>query len=313
MNLRRIALLVLFVICNVAGMMAASLPAHATFPGRNGLIAWTKPGFLIDSEIWVMNPDGTDKHALTDNASNDADPAWSADGSMLAFESVTGNAFNLYVINADGTGLRQLTYSTKHTDVQPAWSPDGTKIAFSRQDMQGRGGIWVVNVDGSSLQRLTCEQNQNSHPNWSPDGSTIVFETDRAGSHDLYFMDADGSNKRPLLSTPDVQEENPNWSPDGTQVAFDSCPSSSYPCPGSADYNIFVVNADGTGLRQITTDPRIDHNPAWSPNGVHLVYRSDASGNTEVWRIRLSTLEAKKLTSGLTGGVDPDWQPLPTG
>jgi len=311
MNVRRATLFVLFVICNVGGLLAASLPAQATPPGRNGLIAWTKPGLLVDSEIWVMNPDGTNQHALTDNGSNDADPAWSPDGSMLAFESVTGNAFNLYLINADGTGLRQLTYSTRHTDVQPAWSPDGGWIAFSRQDMQGRGGIWKVDVAGTTLKRLTGEESQNSHPSWSPDGSTIAFETDRPGSHDLYLMDPDGANKRPLLSTPTIQEENPNWSPDGTRIAFDSCPSSSYPCPGSADYNIFLVNVDGTGLTQITTDPKIDANPVWSPNGVHLVYRSDASGNTEVWRIRLSTLEAKKLTSGFTGGVDPDWQPLP--
>ena len=311
MTVRRSTLFVLFAIWSVAGVLATSLPAHATPPGRNGLIAWTRPGFLKDSEIWAMNPDGSDKHRLTSNASNDADPAWSPDGSMLAFESVTGNAFNLYVINADGSGVRQLTHSTKHTDVQPAWSPDGTKIAFSRQDMQGRGGIWVVAVDGSSLVHLTGEAHQNSHPNWSPDGSTIAFESDRTGGHDLWLMNADGSNQRPLLSTPDVQEENPNWSPDGSQIAFDSCPSVSYPCPGSPDYNIYVVNPDGTGLTQITTDPKIDANPVWSPNGLHMVYRSDASGNTEVWRIRLSTLETKKLTSGLTGGVDPDWQPLP--
>src|SRR6266540_7115716 len=90
--------------------------ARAAFPGHNGLIAWTRPFFLTDSEIYVRNPDGTDQHALTDNASNDADPAWSPDGSQLAFESVTGNAFNLYVIDADGTGMRQITYDTHRTD-----------------------------------------------------------------------------------------------------------------------------------------------------------------------------------------------------
>src|SRR5919198_3556285 len=155
--------------------------ARAAFPGGNGLIAWTRPFFLTDSEIYVMNPDGSGKRALTDNTSNDADPAWSADGSKMVFESVTGNAFNLYVINADGTGLYQLTTSTKRTDVQPAWSPDGTQVVFSRQKMDGTGAIWIINADGTGLHRITGEVSQNSHPNWSPDGTHIVFESDRSG------------------------------------------------------------------------------------------------------------------------------------
>ena len=296
----------------LAAILASPQPARASFPGHNGLIAWTRPFLFTDSEIYVMNPDGTDQHALTDNASNDADPAWSADGSELAFESVTGNAFNLYVINADGTGVRQITHSTHRTDVQPAWSFDGLRLAFSRQKMDGTGGIWVVHVDGSKLQRLTGDDNANSRPAWSPDGSTIAFVSDRSGNHDLWLMDRDGSNKRPLTTTPDVQEDNPNWSPDGTKVIFDACAATSYPCPGgTVDYNVFVMNADGTGLVQLTTSPAIDANPAWSPNGNKIVFRSDATGNTEIWTMNADGTGLKKLTGGYAGGVDPDWQPLP--
>lgn len=297
----------------LAPLLASAGPALATFPGHNGLIAWSHPvGFFHDSEIFVMNPDGSDKRPLTDNSSNDADPAWSPDGSQVVFESVTGNAFNLYLINADGTNERRISFSTHRTDVQPAWSPDGTKIAFSRQKMDGSGAIWVMAADGSSFVRLTGESGVNSHPSWSPDGTTIAFESDRNGSHDLFLMDATGANKRPLMTTPDVQEENPNWSPDGAMIAFDSCPASSYPCPGgTVDYNIFVVNADGTGLTQLTTDPKIDTAPAWSPNGRQIVFRSDATGNTEIFTMRSDGSEMRKLTAGLHGGVDPDWQPLP--
>jgi len=249
-----------------AAILASPSPAQASFPGHNGLIAWTRTFLTTDSEVYVMNPDGTDQHALTDNTSNDADPAWSPDGSQLAFESVTGNAFNLYVIDADGTSVRQITYDTHRTDVQPAWSFDGVRLAFSRQKMDGTGGIWVVHVDGSKLKRLTGEAGANSRPAWSPDGSTIAFVSDRSGNHDLWLMDSDGSNKRPLTTTPDVQEDNPNWSPDGTEVIFDACPASSYPCPGgSVDYNVFVMNADGTGLSKLTGGYAGGVDPDWQP------------------------------------------------
>jgi TolB protein len=295
-----------------ASLIASASPAGASFPGSNGLIAWSRPGFLTDSEIWVMNPDGSDKRALTDTASNDADPAWSPDGSKLVFESVTGNAFNLYVVNADGTGLHQVTTSTNRTDVQPAWSPDGTQIVFSRQIMDGTGAIWIIHEDGTHLRRITGDRSQNSHPSWSPDGSLIAFESDRSGGHDLYLMTPGGNHKRDITNTSDVQEENPNWSPDGTRIAFDSCPAPSYPCPGgTVDYNVFVMNADGSGLTQLTTSPAIDAAPAWSPNGNQIVFRSDATGNTEIYAMRLDGSEFRKLTGGLAGGVDPDWQPLP--
>jgi Tol biopolymer transport system component len=312
MRQTRIRVGALTIALSVAGVAWWQGPAQASYPGENGLIAWTRPGFLVDSEIWVMNPNGSAQRALTDNASNDADPAWSADGSKLVFESVTGNAFNLYVINADGTDLHQLTTSTNRTDVQPAWSPDGTKVAFSRQKMDGTGAIWIIDDDGTNLHRITGEGSQNAHPNWSPDGSLIVFESDRSGGHDLYTMTPGGQNKTNITNTLDVQEGNPNWSPDGTQIAFDSCPAPSYPCPGNADYNVFVIDADGTGLRQLTTSTRIDQNPAWSPNGRQIVFRSDATGNTEIFAMRVDGSEMRKLTSGLNGGVDPDWQPLPT-
>jgi len=287
-------------------------PAHATFGGSNGLIAWTRPFFLTDSEIYVMNPDGTGMRPLTNNRSNDADPAWSPDGSQVAFESVTGDVFDLYVVQADGSGWYQVTDEVNRTDVQPSWSPDGTTLVFSRQKMDGTGSISLVSATGGAITPLTNEQRFNAHPVWSPDGSTILWESDRSGNHDLWLMNADGSNQRNLTNTPDVQESNPNWSPDGTKIAFDSCTATSWPCPGgSVDYNVFVMNADGSGVIQLTFSPKIDLNPAWSPDMRKIVYRSDASGNTEVWKMNADGSAKRKLTGGLQGGVDPDWQPIP--
>ena len=126
-------------------------------------------------------------------------------------------------------------------------------------------------------------------------------------------MPPDGSPEIRLTETPTIQEGNPNWSPDGTRLAFDACSSATWPCPGTApNYEIFTVNLDGTRLRRLTNVPGIDFNPAWSPDGTQIVFRSDRTGFTHIWKMRADGSRQIQLTTvDFSGGVDPDWQPVP--
>lgn len=287
-------------------------PARAGFPGENGLIAWERVFFFTDSEIWVMNPDGSGKHVLTQNDQNDRFPAWSADGSTVAFESSSDVDLDIWAMDADGSNARNLSNDPSGPDLSPAWSPDGTQLAFWKQNFDGTGSIWVMDADGSNQVELTPETSVYSHPAWSPDGGLIAFVSNRSGGNELYVMRPDGSGKRRLTFTVNSQEDHPNWSPDGTMLAFEACQDDSWPCVGSANTEIFVVRRDGTFRRRLTNHSTIDGNPAWSPDGTEIVFRSDRAENgTQLWKMDADGTDLVQLTfADAQGGVDPDWQPI---
>jgi TolB protein len=185
----------------------------------------------------------------------------------------------IYLMRADGKRLRQLTRNglrldgSPVADVLPAWSPDGRRIAFTSNRAGGQLEIFVVNVDGSSLVRLTRARRAiDVAPAWSPDGARIAFASDRAGVNNLeiYVMNVDRSGLTRLTFTAgdhDVlgDENLPAWSPDGTRLLFAS----------TRDQNeeIYVMNADGSGQTRLTTTPGADESrPAWSPDGTKLLF-----------------------------------------
>jgi Tol biopolymer transport system component len=149
------------------------------------------------------------------------EPAVSPDGSKIAFAQFTwdhGSRWNVWVMNADGSGLTQIT--TDGRSSAPAWSPDGSQIVFLRSvkspsDPWRQTDVFVMNADGSSRTRLTKTRRWEHAPTWSPDGTLIVFEQttywDQYASTDLWTMTPDGSNRLKLLDTPGVYERWPDW------------------------------------------------------------------------------------------------------
>jgi TolB protein len=245
------------------------------------------------SQIYVMNADGSGKRNLSRNRANDDDPTWSPNGRRIAF--VRGRlrsptalerlrmptappdrfySYDLYVVNADGSGLRRLTRNPKGYSLgQPVWSPDGRTIY---------AGPYVANADGSGAQ---VSIQVGAIVVWSPDGTRIAFArkpdwcSDRggarpcAGSHsDIYVMNADGSGKRNLTHDA-LQNAEPVWSPDGRRIAFVSRRD------GKAE--IYVMNADGSGKRNLTRNPAKDVRPSWSPDGRKIAFVSDRDGRPE--------------------------------
>jgi Tol biopolymer transport system component len=147
----------------------------------------------------------------------------------------------LFIMNANGTALRQLT--TCGCDILPAVSPDGQRVAFTR--FSGKSDTYVMNVDGTGVTRLTENAGNNTGPAWSPDGTRIAFSSDRDGDQEIYVMNADGTGPVRLTTSPG-SDFSPTWSPDGTHIAFVSDRA------GGADLGeIFVMNADGTHVSQV--------------------------------------------------------------
>ena len=178
--------------------------------------------------------------------------------------------YHLYVVNADGSGLRRLTRNPTGT-YQLVWSPDGRTIYFGR---------YLVSTDGSGARRLPYIPLTAV---WSPDGRRIAFVSTTRGplpsggccpsSHsDIHVMNADGSGFRELTHNAGYNAE-PAWSPDGRKIAFHSTRD------GNRD--IYVMNADGSGKRNLSRNPAQDGSPSWSPNGRRIAFLSNRDGRLE--------------------------------
>jgi Tol biopolymer transport system component len=191
-------------------------------------------------------------------------PAWSPDDKKIAFASaplispMKFGQFDIYVINADGSNLTRLT---SEGGEYPTWSPDGKKIAFqSKRD--GKYWIFIMDADGSNQTRLI----EGIEPDWSPDGKKIAF-VNADWPRKIGVINVDGSGLVWLTDPPEIsltdgrvthaKDEYPKWSPDGEKIAFAST--------RSGNWDIYLINADGSNITRLTDDPENDIYPSWSP------------------------------------------------
>jgi Tol biopolymer transport system component len=211
-------------------------------------------------------------------------PFWSPDGGRIVFHSNRSGNRDLYVINADGSGLTRLT-DNPAGDGTPAWSPDGARIVF-QSDRDGNDEIYVMRSDGSQPVNLTRNLASDSHPYWSPDGTRIIFNSNRDdGENDeVYTMKADGTDLRRLTRN-DIWDTYASWSPDGRKIAFrrrlkePGVGSDGKPIPLNSE--IFVMDADGSHAVNLTRNPAFDGYPAWTPDG-RIVFASNRSGAFQI-------------------------------
>ncbi len=211
------------------------------------------------SDIYVMNADGTGRVNLTRYPYTYQHPAWSPDGSRIAFSSSRAGSSDIWVVNADGTGLVNLTNTPTFAEWYPAWSPDGSMILFSASDDDGPARLDIVNSDGSGRRTFFQEDSSAYEGSLSPDGSRVTFLSVRTGTSRVFVMNADGSN--PARVTPDAGEADDmgGWSPTGDRIVYWNS------AVNTGD--VYVVNADGTGLVNLTNHPAFDFigSQPWGP------------------------------------------------
>jgi Tol biopolymer transport system component len=221
-------------------------------------IAWIRSDGT-GADIFVMNADGSDQQNLTPKPGNRGEPRWSPDGRAILFTAVppgqppsaSGWPYNdVYVMNADGSGQRNLTHTPETGEFNPTWSPDGQHLAFSRLSPPGEVRIIVMNADGSAKHAVTPKLAHTGDgwitvtAAWSPDGRRIAFDYHYA----IYVVNADGSGLRRLTRN---AFEGPSWSPDGRKLLFVRARhQKSRPTWQGGD--LWVMNADGTGQRNLT-------------------------------------------------------------
>jgi Tol biopolymer transport system component len=266
--------------------------------------------------IVTMNPDGSDIRPLLRNFEDSWDPAWSPDGSRIAFASLRGH-FDLFTARADGSDVQRLTKDQKTRDSSPVWSPTGDELAFV-STIDGNFDIFRMDADGTNTVNLTQSPDANdcgcfapffvfAQPAFSPDGNQIAFSSDLAdpgGNLDVYVMNRDGSHIRRLTTNPAIDAE-PDWSPDGTRLAFQS--------DRDGDMEIYVMGTDGTLIGQLTLNDATDIQPDWSPDGTRIAFISNIGGFNDVWIMNRNGSRATNLTNDAAFDERPDWQSVTLG
>lgn len=262
------------VVVNPAG------PAPPPAPNVLSEIAYASP----HGGIQVMSADATAGRVLTTTV-GDFSPSWSPDGLTIAFDREAGGtgSRDIYVINANGTGLRQLTFGPDD-ESDPAWSPDGSTIAFGMN-----GAIYTMRTGPDTARTRLTSGGYDSHPTWSPDGSRIAFASSRSGKNAIYVMSANGSGVSQLTSD-SANDYTPWWSPNDNTIAFQR--------GESGRGTVYVINADGTDLRQVTP---LGRTPSWSPDGRVISF--------EQYGLTTVNLDGSGMVR-LGNGFDPAWSPI---
>jgi TolB protein len=269
-------------------------------------------------QIRAVNADGSEDRKLIEFriGLNHAD--WSPDGQKIAavgYMDSTFTTWSIHVFNADGSNPVRLTTTTGAADSEPAWSPDGTHILFTRIEFtsgnQYRSDLWLMNADGGDQKMVVADGYTGK---WSPDGTRLLYTSNKTGNYEIYTSSIDGADEQRLTET-SADESYPSWSPDGKWIVF---------CASTGEWNtsesgitneIYLMNSDGTAVRQLTDNHAYDGNPRWSPDGSLLAFSSDIAepGHYDIFVMDADGANIKQVTHTPSGAraINPIWRPVP--
>lgn len=274
--------------------------------GING-IAETKIYYIStrtgSKEVWAMDYDGQNQHAITHLGSISLSPRISPDNSRLAFASLGREGWTVRMYSLELNRFVAFPAGVGGGSNQsPAWSADGSKVAFS-SSRTGNPEIWLADASGGNLHKLTAFRGPNVAPTFNPrTGAQIAWVSGRTGEPQIYTMDIDGSNVQRI--TDGGYAVSPSWSPNGQLLAFSWNRKYGPGDPGGDD--IHVIDLASKDYLQITHESGSNDFPSWAPDGRHIVFQRTIGGQTQIWTMLADGTQQHQLTHSGNNSM-PNW------
>jgi TolB protein len=267
------------------------------FSGRIAYITSTGDGAGKNYTLQVADADGYNPQTIASSHEPLMSPAWSPDGSKIAYVSFEQKSSQIY-IQTLATGERQMVSGSRGINGAPSWSPDGARLAVTLSK-DGNPDIYVLDVATRSLRKLTGSSAIDTEPTWSPDGQHIVFTSDRGGKPQLYLVSSNGGGEQRLTFDGSYNARGV-FSPDGRMIALVHGEGGSY--------RIGVLDM-ATRSISVLTDGPLDESPSFSPNGSMILYASDKGGRQQLSAVSTDGRTSQQL--GIQHGEvrDPAWSP----
>lgn len=247
-----------------------------------------------NKEIWSMDYDGANQKQVTKLGSIALSPRISPDGSRLAYSGLThgsGESWQIMMYSMD-LGRTVAFPRTAGDNFSPAWASDGTKIAFSSTMHSGLSEIFIADANGAGARRLSTGKGDVS-PVFNPKtNGQIAWVSGRTGLPQIYVMDADGSNVQKM--TDQGYAVSPAWSPNGLLLAFAWVRNYGPGVLGGSD--IYLMDIASRQIIQLTHDGGRNDFPSWSPDGRHIVFQSNRTGNEQIWSVLADGTHLQQLT-----------------
>lgn len=316
----------LVIVAGVAGCTSGQDPEQPAINARL-LYEGLQPNAPVDSlrvHIYATNVDGSEVQQLTQSPFIDAHPSWSFDGKQICFtRQEPDGQFDIWMMNADGTGQRKVTNSGGQNMV-PCFSTDGSWIYYC-SDADGNYELYQIRTDGSQRTQLTFTETpvENVGPKISPDGTRLVYGSNRDRpstipiTKDLYLLDLGSGSSTRIVANIDNAESR-SWSPDGTRIVFhNNVDSVGQICV------VDIATKNVTQLTQAAYNPnpfrpggvfpvmRGEVTPHWTPDGQRIIFASDRAGGYKLCSIKPDGTDAKLISTPSIYCLSPNLQPLP--
>jgi TolB protein len=268
----------------------------------------TRIAFVCDKsgkkEIYTSAFDGSDVRQITRLRSLSMGPAWSPDGTRLAFSVYNRHSDNVKNIDmyeiAFKTGALRLLSNRKGINSGAAYSPDGNKIAYTMSHT-GNPEIHLLDLETRETTQITRSIGFDVDPNFSPDGRMLAMVSSRAGKPMIYTVHLSNPSEVKRLTYAGSYNATPSWSPDGKKIAF----------AGWIDrhFDLFLITADGSKIERLTKDEGNNEDPYYSPDGNFLVFSSSRAGGKNIYLMGVDGGNLKRLTFGMGNCTAPKWSP----